>query len=201
MPKIKQALIISIVLAVLALATYGISIVKQSARVADDITLDEIKDCETVFWNETENIYGTCTHEYSIRKCDDEPINNSCHIVQESKNYECITGYNTSAKSKEICKDKEMRLLAGELSGGKKYRLTYGDWGKCGYLPGTDSVIITCDSKNDGNEDGICQPGESCVSFIVSKNRIERFFRNSRADFTSDDPTFYQDKLTMEEEE
>ena len=101
-------------------------------------------------------------------------------------------------KSKEICKDKEIQLTINKLIGEENYKLEYGNWGKCSYESEDNKAIILCDSKSDGNNDGVCQPGESCIKFIVSKDEIKQLFRNSRKDFVENDESFQQKKLVLE---
>ncbi len=80
----------------------------------------------------------------------------------------------------------------------KDYALDYGDWGKCSHVPGNRSLVIFCDSRYDGNNDGVCSSGESCVSFIVSKSGVQRVVRNSADSFSENDESFFLEKLSVE---
>lgn len=194
--KIKTGLIIVFVLATLSIAAYSVSKITQ---VTNDISLEDIKDCKTVYWDETEDVYGICTDYYNTTVCDDEPLNTSCHIEEKSYNYTCKTGTKTVQKSREECRETEMNIAVDALSGTKNYKLEYGEWGKCSYETEGQTLVITCDSKNDGNNDGICHPGESCIQFKVTKDSIQRLEKNSRMDFIEEDSTFFLEKLSMEE--
>ena len=44
----------------------------------------------------------------------------------------------------------------------RQYTCDFSEWGNCGLdLP---NKMIVCDSKYDGNSDGKCDPGESCIN-------------------------------------
>ena len=193
--RIKNLLIIVFVLAALSLAAYGVSKITQ---ITTDISLEEIKDCKTSYWEETMDVYGTCTNTNIVTICDDEPLNTTCHTEDRSYNYSCKTGTNTIQKSKEECEDREIKLVIDKLTGLEKYDLNYGEWGKCSYTTEQDTLIITCDSKYDGNNDGICQSGESCTQFRITKDNIQKLMKNSRDDFVEDDKTFFLEKLELE---
>jgi len=57
---------------------------------------------------------------------------------------------------------------------------------------------VICDSKYDGNNDGICQSGESCVKFVVTQDKVERYLKNSQEEFTAEDESFFLEKLDYE---
>ena len=194
---IKNILIIIFVLAVLSIAAYSVSYSKGSkTQVTADIELEEVEDCEMLHWTETEPVYGTCTNSYDTIICDDEPFNTSCYPGEETYEYKCKTGEKEIQKSKEICKDTEMKVTLFET---EEYSLEYGEWGKCSYTTESETLVITCDSKYDGNNDGICHPGESCIQFRVTGDKIQRLEKNSRLDFIEEDSTFFLNKLSMEE--
>lgn len=194
--NVKNVLIIVFVLAALSIAAYSVS---KITKVTEDISLEEIKDCETVYWNETENVYGTCTSYYNTTVCTDPPLNTSCYIEEKSYDYRCKTGEKTIQKSREECMDKEMQVTIDKLTKAEKYKLEYGEWGKCSYSTEGETLVITCDSKYDGNNDGICKSGESCIQFRITKDSIQRSMKNSRDNFVEDDNTFFLEKLSMEE--
>ena len=187
-----------LVLLALSLVAYSVSKITQT-QVTNDISLKKIEDCKTIYWEETMDVYGTCTQTNIVTICDDEPLNTTCHTEDRSYDYRCKTGTNTIPKSREECKDKEMQLTIDKLTGIEEYSLNYAEWGKCSYTTEQDTLIITCDSKTDGNNDGICKPGESCIQFRVTKDSIQRFEKNSRYDWIENDETFFLEKLELEE--
>jgi hypothetical protein len=196
MNKINLSLVITLILVAVSAVAYNIN---NAVQISKDISLEEIKDCQMEYWNETIPIMGNCTESYDVKTCN-EPLNTSCSLSTKSYTYTCVTGYNTEQKSKENCKDKSMKIGVSKMLSKEMYLLDYSDWGKCSYSPLNDSVLVICDSRYDGNADGICQQGESCIVFIVDKYTTKRLFKNSRIDFVEEDPTFYQEKLDMEVE-
>ena len=190
-----------VLVTIFALMLFSITVLSatKTTQLTDDISLQEFSDCETIYWDETENVYSTCTNYYNVSTCSDEPFNTSCSVTENSYNYTCKTGTNTVQRSKEICTDKEMRLTVDKLTGTETFSLEYGDWGKCTYETQGQAVVITCDSKYDGNNDGICQPGESCVQFRITKTGVQRLMKNSRYDFVEEDDTFFLQELNLAE--
>ena len=194
----KKIILIVFVFAALSFAAYGVTKISEAIQVADGISLEEVKDCKTVYWNETENTYGNCIRYYNITFCEDDPLNTSCYIQEKSYNYTCLTDTKTVEKNKEICRDKEFQFTIDKPLKVETYKLEYGDWGMCTYMPGDEVLTITCDSRYDGNNDGICTSGESCILFIVTKNRVDRYVKNSRDDFVIHDESFFLPKLNAE---
>lgn len=196
--KIKNVLILVFVLAALSIATYSISYRKSTiTQVTGDISLEEFRDCETVYWTEMEDLHTTCTMYYNNTVCDDEPFNTSCYTEEQSYKYRCKTGEIEVEKSREECKETEMEVTIDTLLETKNYKLEYGEWGRCSYETEGETLVITCDSKYDGNNDGICHPGESCIQFRITKDKIQRLMKNSRMDFLEEDETFFLEELSM----
>jgi len=198
-------------LLVLSITAFSYSKINQ---VTDDISLEEIKDCETIWWNEPGHWYGNCYQYYNATICveslDDIPNGTdyyynetnekNCYFGQESYEYLCVAGTKNNFKSKEVCKEREYKVSVEEPSETKNYKLSYGDWGKCSYETEGETVVITCDSRFDGNNDGICSSGESCTQFRVTKGNIQTLIKNSRDDFVENDKSFFLEKLKMEVE-
>lgn len=194
----KSILILVFVLAALSIAAYSLSNTKKITQITEDITLEEIEDCETIHWDETEAVFGDCIKYYNATICDDEPLNTSCYIEEQSYNYTCKTGENIIENSEEKCRDTEIKVAVDTLLGTKDYTLEYGEWGKCSYEDEQETLVITCDSKYDGNNDGICTSGESCMQFRITKDKVYTSMKNSRDDFIGYDKSFFLDELRME---
>ena len=62
-----------------------------------------------------------------------------------------------------------------------------------------ETVVITCDSRFDGNNDGVCSSGESCMQYRVEKGNVQTLMKNSRDDFVASDDSFFLEELKMEE--
>lgn len=48
----------------------------------------------------------------------------------------------------------------------------YSAWGEC--KVDTENKRLVCDSKFDGNQDGVCDSGESCLMLNVTKEGLQR---------------------------
>lgn len=190
----KNLLIMVFVLAALSIVVYA----------ATRISIQKTTDCKTVYYDETEDIYEYVTKErpvYGICTAFSEENQTEyeyrCQTgTEEYESYE-KTGEQTVQKSKEVCRDMTMDIILDGPTP-KNYNLEYGDWGKCTYTSEDTTLIITCDSKLDGNNDGICKPGESCVQFRITTNGVQRFEKNSRYDWVEHDDTFVEERLQME---
>ncbi|MBR9699826.1 hypothetical protein GOV09_05190 [Candidatus Woesearchaeota archaeon] len=193
----KNIVIIVAVLAIASLVVYS-AMKTSKVEVTQDISLEEKKECKTLTWQEEQPIYGTCIASAEIPICDDEPLNKSCSMQDKNYTYTCRTGTNTVQKSREECKEKEFAISVEDVSI-KNYNLNYGDWGKCSYEADGEAAIITCDSKYDGDNNGICKPGESCIQFRITKEGVTRLVKNSQYEFTEEDESFFLEKLEVEE--
>jgi len=192
----KKALIMIFVLAVLSITVYSVSYSKSNnVQITDNIGLESVQDCQLVTWTEPEPVYGECS--YTEMACDDEPINKSCS--EKTITYTCKTGEVQTEKSEEICDNNNLRLEVNTAEELKEYKLDYGEWGKCSYEKQGETLVITCDSKYDGNNDGICKPGESCTQFKVTKDNIQKLVKNSEYEFKEEDSTFFLEQLDLKE--
>ena len=59
-------------------------------------------------------------------------------------------------------------------------------------------VTVLCDSKFDGNGDGICNSGESCMRFTIDGSAVTKEEKNSRDDFVADDEDYFLEEATAE---
>lgn len=189
----KKSLLIIIAFVVLLAAGLVYAV-----QITADITAENVQDCKTVYWDETSPTYGTCTYYHNETLCTDAPANKSCTITQKSDDYQCKTGTNTVQKSKQVCSDKELQFSVDKTTSIENYKIDYGKWGKCSNAKENNELVIICDSKLDGNNDGICQSGESCVKFVVGKDSITKSLKNSQEIFTAKDETFFLTELNYE---
>jgi hypothetical protein len=103
MPKIKNILVATILFIAFALTAFAVARISNPIAVADNISLEEIEDCATECWDETEPIIAECSYNYTERQCDDPPLNSSCVTEEKSRKYPCQIGSNVVQKSKESC--------------------------------------------------------------------------------------------------
>ena len=50
----------------------------------------------------------------------------------------------------------------------------------------------------DGNGDGICTSGESCMKFVVNGDSFEKYEKNSEENFKDDDDSFFLQRASAE---
>ena len=89
--RIKNLLILIIIFVAVSIAAYSYS-KGNTVQVTDDISLEDVEDCETFYWDEITPIYGTCIRYYNATACDDEPFNTSCYMDEKIEGYTCRTG-------------------------------------------------------------------------------------------------------------
>ena len=179
-----------------------ICVIAVAVATVDRISMTAVQDCKTVEWATEEPAYGTCQYAYNRTVCDDYPINNSCHVELYYDDYPCQTGTNTIPHSEKQCTTEAYEIKKEEAGiATETGRINFKNWGECSYVVEEPNIIITCDSRHDGNNDGICQSGESCVRFMVTPDAVERLVKNSRNDFTAEDTSFFLEKLSYEVEE
>lgn len=184
---------------ILFIAILALSLIAISVAQNNKITLKEIRDCKTINWETEEQIYGTCQREYIKTVCDDPPINKSCYQKTEYYNYTCKTGTKIIPHSKKVCTPKAFEItkeIGATVT--ERGRINFKEWGKCSYEKEGNNLIIICDSKFDGNNDGICQSGESCVKFVVTQDKVKHYLKNSQEEFTVEDKSFFLEKLDYE---
>ena len=179
---------------VLALSLIAIAMAQNNK-----ISLTQVNDCVTNEWETEEPIYGTCQQEYTGTVCDDPPINNSCHEETNYYEYQCQTGTQKIPHTEKVCTPKAFEITketADTVT--EKGMINFKEWGKCSYEKQENGITVICDSKYDGNNDGICQSGESCIKFIVTADKVEKFLKNSKEEFTAEDESFFLKELNYE---
>jgi len=179
---------------ILALSLIAIAIAQNNK-----ITMRILKDCKTVEWETEKPIYDACQIEYIETICNDEPINKSCYGETRYQDYTCKTGTKIIPHSEEVCEPSSFEITketADVVT--EKGNINFGEWGECSYEAQETDITIICDSQYDGNNDGICQSGESCIKFVVTQDKVERLLKNSQEKLTSEDKSFFLEKLDYE---
>ncbi len=184
----------TIFLAILALSLIAIVIAQ-----TNKVSLESIEKCKTIEWETEDPVYETCQKEDITTICDDEPTNKSCHQETAYRDYQCQKGTKTTQHSKEECGIESFEITKEvDDTITEKGKIDFKEWGKCSDTKENNELIIICDSKYDGNNDGICQSGESCIKFVVTQNDVKRYIKNSQEDFTEEDDSFFLEKLSYE---
>jgi len=171
---------------ILLVLTISSTIIISAIVVDDNVTVNEIQNCYNEFYDVTEdvfdyvtrerNVYGDCIFYLNSTVCEDEPFNTSCVTDTTEQVYQCAIGKEpyqsyekvseqVVQKSKTICNNEGYTI---DIAGSKKKI----DFDKAGYYCSLDGNIITCDSVYDGNGDGICHSGETCIKFKITSEGI-----------------------------
>ena len=220
--KTKLVVLVLVIISLLAISVFSY-VRSQLNQVTPTISLKEIEDCETIYYDEIEdvygyvtrerNVYGICIYYLNSTVCDDEPLNKSCHTTTTEKEYQCVTGKESYQsyekidekvvkKNKIECTPKKYLVSVDKKGVVTKNELDFSDFGPCIYEVENNCLIVTCVSRYDGAHKGQftdCKGGKSCQKFEICDDSIRTFYKNSREDFVEDDPTFYLNKLALKE--
>lgn len=175
-----------VAIGILILVLVAAGIVAQTNK----IYLKKLVSCNNVSYSIIGPVYGNCTRDYPERVCQDPPLNTTCQDQIKTHNYRCQTGTTTVQKSSLDCSPKSFEI-SRELNA-LKQKIEFLDWGMCSQ---EGENVIICDSKFDGNNDGKCSSGESCMKFVVNLDGIDAYTKNSRDDWVLDDNSFFLGKL------
>ncbi|MDP3698182.1 MAG: Ig-like domain-containing protein [Nanoarchaeota archaeon] len=147
--------------------------------------VEKIESCVTVNFEDTENVYGTCTHE--VLECGG--LNNAtCATVQ--KEYRCFLGQQKVQKSYQQCK-----TVGWQINNGQKIvKLDTTNYA-CSTQESGSTITVICDSQYDGNGDGICKSGESCQKFVVNGTTIVRSEKNSDDQYKEADDSYFMPEV------
>jgi hypothetical protein len=85
--------------------------------------------------------------------------------------------YNVEKNRTNCIRTGQAWLLVNNSGVISNYTVDYSSWGECGMDKSNKQVV--CDSKYDGNADGKCTSGESCInlSYDGGWNQIKHTFR------------------------
>jgi hypothetical protein len=152
--------------------------------------VEKLEDCTAYPYEVTEPLYSNCTEQRVVQLCEDEPLNTSCVNQSVDYVYLCAGGSKTSVKYRTECETKGVVVDEALQIDTENYACNTEDDG--------DKVIVICDSKYDGNGDGICQSGESCLKYVVDGKKYQRFEKNSREDYVEKDKSFFVEHANVE---
>lgn len=175
--KIKKIILIFALVLILA-----ISVITLRAQLST-VSINNVHQCreETVYYTEKEPIYEYVTYERLIYAT--EELYNSENESYYKRTYQTgaekyevyeNVGTKEVQKSKKVCIEDTSYLTIN--TGFKSLPIDYSKFNF--YCSNTENQIV-CDSKDDGNGDGICQSGESCVIFDIQKDKIKLTHKNS----------------------
>jgi hypothetical protein len=144
--------------------------------------------CAEVVKERFEQKYDICTYNVTEWECSG-PTNSSCTEEQVEYTDLCLNGTTVVTSVEEICEETGFMLNDIEIDT-RGYICSAFEDGK---------TYLVCDSKYDGNGDGVCTPGESCVRFGAVGGYITREEKNSEENFASRDDSFVLDKPEVTE--
>jgi|GEM_PF-6722302 len=150
----------------------------------------EIQVCRDVTWIEAQPILSTCTTEYTVHDCLNESDGSEiCTDRLQSDDYPCVTGAEPVERQRRDCVTNGYLADEHTIINTVGYQCSLLDDGK---------IFITCDSVSDGNGDGVCTPGESCVEYAVVGEYVVRRERNSGISFVDQDASFFMPRMLTE---
>ncbi len=152
--------------------------------------IQEEKQCIQIPYEIQQPIMGTCTDTYPKIVCDDYPTNSSCRETMEDITYSCVTGYNTITQYQEECHTTAIII-------NNHYAIPTTAYA-CSAIEEGSLIIVTCDSKYDGDGNGKCTSGESCFQYEIEGETISQKKRNSQDEFTESDDSFFQEENNPE---
>lgn len=101
--------------------------------------------------------------QYEYREMIIKDFNITNKLCIDPFNLTCFSTIKTSQRQEEVNLNKTICERIGyNIRGNKIYYKKYG------YNCNLDNNIIVCDSKFDGNGDGICKSGESCIFINIT---------------------------------
>ena len=167
-------------------------VVKNTKNVINKINSDKVQSiekCEDITYEEKEKVFETCTGETTDEICDEDGLN--CYDEVSSYEYQCLKETKIVEKTKNECKVSSYVINDAVKLNTEGYECSVNDF--------NGEVVVICDSKYDGNGDGICTSGESCQKFIIdNEDKHEKFENNSKPDFVKSDETFFLQKSSVE---
>lgn len=141
-----------------------------------------IEDCTETSWQTTEPVMGTCQRNVVCA-----PENVSCTGVEE---YTCKVNDEIVTHIKETCRQRGLVL-------DNKYSLDTAAF-KCSATEQGSETTVVCDSRYDGNGDGICSSGETCMKYVLKNGNLQTLQKNSRDVFVESDVSFFLETPILE---
>jgi hypothetical protein len=198
--------VIAVLLSIGALSQLSpiIKTISKANQITPSISLEEKETCTTSFYDEVQSVYGDCVYYLNYTSClNTSGPNTGCSLKQDTRNFRCKTGENIFNRNRTECRPNDEFIISIEQGTAVlKKQIDFSEWGPCIYNEENNCLIVTCQSRYDGANDGQfhgCKSGTSCQRFEICDNSIKTFYKNSREDFVENDPSFYLNKLALKE--
>ena len=147
--------------------------------VKNTSSVEAVQECVPKIVQELNVTYGTC---YLENICD--PSNLTCVSPMP---YSCINSTQMVDKTISDCTVTGLKIH-------DKFFIPMNDY-SCSAI---DSDSVMCDSKYDGNGDGICTSGESCMKFIAVDDTLQKYQKNSKDEFVAEDRSYFLTPIITE---
>ena len=144
-------------------------------------TLAPVQSCHATSWDEVVREYKNCTITTPLTTCSDAPLNKTCTTIDVTRQGLCDNGTRTVSRERTECTATGYRATSGVVLDTTGYACT---------VSGNGKAYVTCDSIYDGNGDGVCTSGESCVQFGIVGGFVTRQERNSDDRWADHDATY-----------
>lgn len=214
----------SMILILLLIALLALTVASQISQVTSTISIEEGKSCNTIFYNENQDVYGyvtrersaygNCLYYHNYTHCiNTTGPNTGCSNEQQIRNLSCISG-RESYQSYEVigtqiatrnttkCNTKSFIVSIAKGTSTERKEIDFSNWGVCVNNNENNCLVITCVSNEDGAFRGQftdCKGGKSCQRFEICDNSIKIFYKNSRNNFVEYDPTFHLSPLAIKD--
>ncbi len=196
----KLLVLVSLLISILAL-----TVASQISQVTSTISFEDVKTCNTIFYDEVQNVYGNCIYYHNYTSClNTSGLNTDCSLNQIQRNFTCKTGEDIVKKNSTECKPLNKFIVSinkGSLI--EKKEVDFSSWGVCVQSTENNCLAITCGTLKGGSaRNGIfngCDGGKSCQKFLFCPDVIKVLYKDSRDDFVAEDPTFNLPKLAYKE--
>lgn len=197
--KINKA----VVLVIFLVSLLAITVASQIPQAAT-ISVEEAKACNTIFYDDIQSVYGNCIDYYNYTDClNSTGPNTACSLKQIQRSFRCKTGEIAVRKNSTVCNPlNKFTIIVARGSVTEKKEIDFSSWGACIYNNQNNCLVVTCQSRYDGANDGQfhgCTSGTSCQKFEICESKVKVSYKNSRNDFVEEDPTFRLDKLGYRE--
>jgi len=169
----------------IAIALSIFLIILSSCQLSNGITgavvglpssVEAVESCKNI--TTTSSDPSTCYQTVSFYQCSDEPTNQSCTNATRNESYICVINSSTTAQK---CSTTGYKLSDIEIK--------TNDY-ECSVTNTTGTTEFICDSKFDGNGDGVCSPGESCAKLVISDSTVSYSEKNSQNIWVTSDDSF-----------
>lgn len=166
------------------------------SMVTADIATENVTSCSGDNRTEIVKEYQNCLATY--RACTQA---GNCTTADRATYTACVKNARIQLHEiinrPQVCSDKGMRIYIKSEILNKIYEIKDPDY-QCSSITSSSTLVVICDSNHDGNGDGVCQAGESCVSFIFNRYGHTQLVRNSNSEFSDQDASFIQRPTRME---